>query len=296
MSLNSHALPANAVRARKIKHLYFHPAYPMPSEEYVACLYVEAKIDYADVRSGCHVTSGLNSILDMVPLDGDLILTRDMVRPIDPAAIQSTKPENARLRKLPEFVTEDYLSRIESHYLSYLLRHAEMRLFRNFVLNAYSQPGETRSEFQGRCLEVFNETFRGDMDAMREVVNRRMERIEQKCLGQDNEGEFESDRWLAQARSKMHAVAEKIAELFLQTELTLDESALAPQYPDPRRPDLDESLETLKMDVRMEIGRLVNSYQDKVRNIDEYIIHPNLRDLHLVRTCILWMPAEVLEP
>jgi hypothetical protein len=29
-----------------------------------------------------------------------------------------------------------------------------------------------------------------------------------------------------------------------------------------------------------------------VTNIDEYIIHPNPRDLHLVRTCILWMPAE----
>ena len=44
-------------------------------------------------------------------------------------------------------------------------------------------------------------------------------------------------------------------------------------------------------DVRRDIGRLLNSYQEKVRNIDEYIIHPGLKDLHLVRRCILWMPA-----
>jgi hypothetical protein len=64
---------------------------------------------------------------------------------------------------------------------------------------------------------------------------------------------------------------------------------------DPTRPDLEQSLESLEIDARLDIRRLLNSYQDKVRNIDEYIIHPGLKDLHLVRTCIAWMPAKARE-
>jgi len=296
MSLSSQIFPAQAEHPGRIKHLYFRPASTVPDQEYEPFFYVEARIDFADVRSGCNVTCGIHSALDMLSLDGDLLWTRDMVRSVDPAAILASKPESAQLRRLPEFVTENLLARIESRHLSYLLRHAETRIYRNFVLNAYSHPGETRNDFQLRCLEVFNEAFRGDLDALREVFNRRLGRIEQKYLRQDRTGEFESDRRMAQARSKLHALAENIAEFFLQTELTLDERIMTPQHPNPDSPDLDQSLEALEMDVRLEIQRLIDSFRDKVTNIDEYIIHPNLRDLHLVRICILWIPVGASQP
>ena len=48
---------------------------------------------------------------------------------------------------------------------------------------------------------------------------------------------------------------------------------------DSTRPDLEQALESLEIDARLDIRRLLNSYQDRVRNIDEYIIHPGLKDL-----------------
>ena len=296
MSLNSKVFPAPAENPGRIKHLYFRPLATPADREYEPFFYLEARIDFADVRSGCHMTCGIHNVLDMLLPDGDLLWTRDMVRPVDPAALLTSKPESARLRSLPDFVTESLLARVEAGYLSYLLRHAEMRIYRNFVLNAYSHPNETREEFQLRCLEVFNETFRGDLDALREVFNRRLERVEEKFLRQDLRGEFESDRKMAQARSKMHALAEKVAELFLRTRLALEEKVVRPQLPQADNLDLDQSLEGLEMDVRLEIQRLINSYQARVRNIDEYIIHPNLRDVHIVRTCILWVPVGAALP
>jgi hypothetical protein len=292
MSLNSQVFPAHVEHSGRIKHLALKPASSDPVLEYQPCFYVEARIDFSDIRSGYHLTCGMNSVLDMVPLDGDLLWTRDMVGTVNPDALQTGMPEGARLRNLPDFVTEDVLSRIETRYLSFLLRHAEARVFRNFDLNIYSQPGETRGDFQTRCLEVFNESFRADLDAMREVINRRLERIEQKYLGQDAQGEFESERRMAQARSRLHAVAERIAELFLQTELTLEGEPAALAHPTLSSPDLEQRLETVETNVRREIRRLLNCYREKVLNIDEYIIHPDVKDLHLVRSCILWMPVE----
>jgi len=294
MSLNPQVFPVEPGHPGKIKHLFFCAASFGP-QEYTPRFYVEAKIDFADVRSGYHMTCGINNILDILPFEGDSLWTRDMVRSVDPAAIQTSKPETAKLSSLPEFVTEDLLSRVETQYLSFLLRHAEVRIFRNFALNVYSNSGETRDDFLDRCLDGFNEPFRSDLEAFREVINRRLECIEKKYVAEDRPGGFESDRAMAQARDRLHDVAERIAELFLRTELTLDACVEVPPYPDPARSDLEQCLETLEVDVRQEIRRLLNSYQEKVLNVDEYIIHPNLRDLHLVRACILWIPEGALE-
>ncbi len=291
MSLNSKVFPAPADNPGKIKHLFLRPESPAQELDYEPFFYVEARIDFSDVRSGYHATLGMNSVLDMIPLDAEIVWTRDMVRPVDAGAIQTTRPEAARLRTLPPFVTAENLSQVETQYLAYLMRNAEVRVFRNFALDSYSFPGESRDDFQARCLDMLHEPFRHDLDAMREVVNRRLARIEEKYLISVRSGEFESDRRTTQGRSRLHAVAEGIADLFLSTELTLGDSDLEPRHPDPRLPDLEQRLQTLEADVFLEIQRLLNSYQEKIRNIDEYVIHPNHRDLHLVRTCILWMPA-----
>jgi hypothetical protein len=295
MSLSPQIFPSQSERTGKFKYLYYHPTFP-PSQDYRACLYLEARIDYADVRSGYRWTTGISNVLDFFPLEGDLLWTSDMVRTVDPAALQATRPEGVQLGAIPEFVSEDYLSRAEAQYISYLLRRAEALVYRNFALNIYSNPGESPGDFLSRCLDACHESFRHDLETLREVVNRRLERIENKFIVGDRTGDCESDRGSTQARNKLHAVAERIAELFLSTELALGGEADLPQYSDQSLSDLEDRLLALETDVSREIQRLRNSYLERVRNIDEYIIHPNLKDLHLVRTCILWLPEGALAP
>ncbi len=274
--------------------MFLRPSATVTDQAYAPLIYFEAKVDFADVRSGCHVTRGISSVMNMVQLEEDQVWTRDMVRTIDPEKLVTAKPESVTLASLPDFVTEGFLSRIETLYLSYLLRHTDVRLYRNFALNIYSHFGETLDEFQSRCMEEFNDAFRADLDVLREVVNRRLERIATKYVG-GRAGEYESDRRVTQARSKLHAMSEMFAELFIQTELTSDNGPVTPGRPNPAHPDLEQSLDTLETEVRIEIRRLRTFYWEKVQNIDEYIIRPNFKDLHLVRTCILWTPEGALE-
>lgn len=293
MSLKSQVFSIQSHGPRKTKQLFCPPVEPASEYECVPYFYVEARIDFADVRTGHHVTRGYNDLLEMGCLDDDLLWTRDMVLPVDPALLQASKPEGAKVGELPGFVNDETFTRLETQYIQYLLRHAEARVLRNFDLNLYSQPGEGREEFQKRCMEVLNESFRSELDGMREVANRRLERIEQKYLKYDRPGEFQSDRRMTQARSGFHETSEAVAELFLGAELTMEDAdSIELHVPDPLSPDLEQAAEALKAGVRRDIQRLMRSYQERVRNIDEYIIHPGLKDLHLVRTCIVWMPAE----
>jgi hypothetical protein len=60
----------------------------------------------------------------------------------------------------------------------------------------------------------------------------------------------------------------------------------------PDMQELEEQLISVELDARRAIAKLEDSYAEKARSIDEYILHPNLKDIHFVRSCILWMPGQ----
>lgn len=296
MSLDNQVFSAQQDQPGKIKELFFVPSGPDAAQEYAPFLYVEAKIDFSDVRSGYHATSSVNNVLEMIPLDGDMLWTRDMVRPIDPSALQANRPVTGRLRRLPPYIDVSYMSRVQSCYLSYLMRETAVLVYRNFALSLYSLPGESRDDFQVRCMEMLNDPFRKELDGLHEVVSRRLERIEERYVAQVRRGDFEADRRVTLTKSTLHAARERMAELFLRTSLTLQEWEEVPAGAGSALPDLEQQIGTVEFDAGRAIQRLMRSYQEQVRNIDECMIHPNLRDLHLVRICILWMPGEAHSP
>ena len=56
--------------------------------------------------------------------------------------------------------------------------------------------------------------------------------------------------------------------------------------------EMEERLLSLELEAQHAIAGLWRFlYREKARSVDEYILHPNLKDIHLVRSCILWMPA-----
>jgi hypothetical protein len=91
----------------------------------------------------------------------------------------------------------------------------------------------------------------------------------------------------------LHGMSERIAEVFLRVEFCIDSPPTIAQHVEARVFDLEERLTTLEGEACQSIMRLLNDYREKAMNIDEYIIHPSLRDIHMVGTYILWMPAKV---
>ncbi len=166
-----------------------------------------------------------------------------------------------------------------------------MTLFRNFDLNVYSRLGESIGDFRGRCLELLNETFRHDLDSLREVADRALERARERHLNDPDSASVEGSRIVARKRGEFRDVAERIGSLFMHTELTLAPQDAEREFPAYSGMELQQGLLSLESDARRAVGKLVSRYQRKASNIDEYIIHPNFRDIHLVRSGLLWMPG-----
>jgi hypothetical protein len=272
-----------------INELFWTAEISNPDLEFLPFFYVEARIDFNDVRTGFRETVSLKKVLELL-IDEDLVWSDDMIQDVDPDKIGIVAPEGVRFQSLPDLVDEQFISKMEMKLAQYLTRRYEAKVYRNSVLNIYSFPGELLNQFTGRCLELFDGPMRQELASLHEVFNRRLSQIKQKHIGyEDDSGEFETAKSESGNRDAVSRISERLAELFLRAELSL--RPIDGPFRNVRgAQELEERLLSLELEAHQLITKLWDSYAEKARAIDEYVLHPNLKDIHLVRSCILWMP------
>jgi hypothetical protein len=290
MTLNSKKQPPH--RMDKVKFLYLEVDNPEASgTEYFPYFYAEAKIDFNDVRTGLRETYGLSRALEIYSRTADLLWVDDMVQDIDPQKTLSAAPDAVRLAGLPDFVDAGFISRMETQFTQYLMRSFAATVYRNPILNIYSLSGESRSDFAARCLELFDEPMRTEVDRLQDVLKRRLEQIKEKYLVGAEPVGLEQAKADSRNKDLFSHYSERIAGLFMRRE-SQPPPAVEPFQPAPGMQELEERLRALEYEARQGIERLKDSYEEKARSLDEYLLHPNLKDIHFVRSCILWMPKK----
>jgi len=283
--------PMVAKPVRTMKQLFLRSScQTMQGVVYHPFYYFEAKVDIDDVRSGFHQTQSVSSAVAIAPGGADSLWTADMEIPVDVDFIQTELPEGARQGPLPPFVSEQWLDRAEVQFASHLMRHMRARFFRNYALQAYSIGGENYREFADRCLEMLHELFSREMDGLREVYSRRLELIRERHTGELVSEEFSSAGAALRKREFLRVVSEALDGLFLNSEIHGGPSAADERVRRQPPSDLEEKLAALAVDARRDVAGLIQRYREKAESIDEYAVHPALKDIHVVRSGILWMP------
>jgi hypothetical protein len=284
-----HRLPSTD----RIKHLYFDLENPQDSDTaYSPFYYAEVRIDFNDVRTGFSSTVSLNKAIDIHLITPDLLWAEDMIRDIDPQKTKSSAPETAMIRSLPDFVDANFMSQMETQFINYLLRSCKAKVFRNFGLDTYSVSGESLSEFTARCSDLLEESKRQELDALQDVFERRLEQIKQKYLKASTPDSLEAAKAESQNKNLFFSYSDRIAGHFQHSGLRKNATKSEPHLPG-NNPDLEERLGSLELEAQRSIAEIRDSYRNKAQSNDEYILHPNLKDIHFVRCCILWIPARM---
>jgi len=274
----------------KVKHLFLTAESGGSAAEYFPYFYVEAKIDFNDVRTGFRETISLNRALEIYSNNAELLWVSDMAWDVDPQKTRSSVPDAIRLAGLPDFVDANFISRMETQFIQYLLRSFITRIYRNAYLNIYSFSGESHAEFTSRCREMLDGQQRNELDLLHDVIDRRIEQLKEKYLDEESEsGRLEQAKAESQDKDIFSHYSERIAELFLRTELVSNSCDIVTR-PSHVVQELEERLLALESETKQAITKLTDAYVEKAGALDEYILHPNLKDIHFVRSCILWMP------
>ncbi|MBN1570085.1 MAG: hypothetical protein JXA73_19735 [Acidobacteria bacterium] len=289
-NIKSHRPPSTD----KIKHLFLDMQdVQRAATEFSPYYYAEIRIDFSDVRTGFRATVSLNKAIELYLITPDLLWAEDMIRDIDPKRTRSSKPDGAAIRPLPHFVNAGFMSQMETQFIHYLLRSYKEKVFRNFDLNAYSASGESLSNFEARCSDLLDEPKRRELDVLHDVFVRRLEQIKQKYLIAHPSDNLETAKAESQDKNLFLYHSDRVSAFFLNPANSANATMNGPRMWG-NNPDLADRLESLEAEAKRAIAGVLDSYEKRARSIDEYILHPNLKDIHFVRCCILWIPVRMV--
>jgi len=277
---------------KNIENLYLHPSAPRKNEvEYFPCVYIEAGIDFNDVRTGYRASIKLARALKIHETKKIPGWTDEIIQDANIARIQDTRPPSARLRALPEFVDAGFIELVKNLYIERLTKSWKKILYRNSELDIYSGAGESREEFIVRCRELFFGQLREELNKLLLTFNRMLEQLKEKYVGISEEEftEHEKNKSATDDRNIYSQYAERIASMFLAA---ASEANIAVHniLRIDKNSELEERLIALTSEARSKIVNLYDDYESKSAFIDEYILRPNLKNIRCERSCILWMP------
>ena len=275
--------------SENVKNLYHLPESSGKRElDYVPYLYVESKIHLNDVRTRFRQTYNINQIVRIPPARSEPLWDDDAVEGVHPENLVTEIPERASLRSLPQFVDTEFISWIETRFIQYLLRTFSVKAYRNFNLEIYSSSGESRNDFIIRCIDQIKAPMHQEFDHLHEVFKRKLERLQQKYLDKDNPEELEKAKYNSRNRELFNRISERVSALFLRTEFGIQRVTRpvgAPYHLD----ELQERLHALHFEAQEAVTRILDSYEEQAKSIDEYILHPTMKDIHFVSGCVVWI-------
>jgi hypothetical protein len=277
-------------RLKKLDNLYLLPPKSRAKAiTYSPAIYVETRLDLNDVRTGYK---------DVVPLAQALKIysdqtmqgwTEETILDVDMDRITEVPPRVARLQPLPEFVDDNFVQGMETRYAEYLSRTWTVRIYRNTGLNIYSGAGESREEFVLRCRDLLEEQLRADLNRLHTLFSRKQEQLREKYVGPSVEEadvlEPELPRPQTSAKDIFQHYAKRLDALFMGA------GPDGPAAQLQRNSELEERLVPLEEEARQAIAGLREGCDTKASQLDEYLLHPNMKDIRCDRSCILWMPA-----
>ncbi|MBN2338559.1 MAG: hypothetical protein JXP48_08470 [Acidobacteria bacterium] len=255
--------------------------------DYVPRYYAQVRIDFSDVRTGFRASIDLAKAVDLSTGAAELPWVDDMTVDVDPSRIGTSLPEGALPRPLPAFVDAPFLSLMETQCVRYLLRSFAVCIYRNSELGVWSASGEAVPEFVARCLELAEGPMRGELDRLRDRYNRRFEQLREKYALASGSEDLAEARLQSRSRDLFSRFSERIAGLFLRGDLPPLPAAASPTR--TAGSEQEERLRGLEGDARREVAALRAQYEEKAGALDEYRLHPNLKDIHFVRSGVLWM-------
>ncbi len=246
-------------------------------------LLFDVRLDYLDVRSGARGRA--SQVLAAPPLvDSELEWTEDLVETVPEAELVEIAPPGPACWPGG---SEDQMRR-------FLLRCFRLGIWRNGALGVYSVPGESREDFQRRCIELLADEQDAALQDIRQVYLRRILELEQRALDSLEHPLWEGEQVDRRAADIRNAFSE-IREIFSQYLLTPPGADL--ELPDVagwgEKLDVEsrERMEKLWMDLLPVLNRIRGRLLWRAGQIEPYTMSLSHSSIDIQPHGFLWPPA-----
>ena len=215
--------------------------------------------------------------------------------------LSTQKPNEAKLKKLPQFIYKDKRLRDSSKALSDWLYHERrLELFRNKLPKLESKPYETLGDFKVRLQDILNEKKDIEIDKLKERysrkeqtlqdrLNRALERVEKE---QSDVSSKTTDTMISAGMAVLGALFGSRSTAKIGTTLSKGSRILKEKgdvdRANQRVQEVQEKLDDLLDELDEKIDRLDEKYDIDSCNIENFTIKPRRGDIQIDEIAIVW--------
>jgi hypothetical protein len=244
-----------------------------------ASLLFHVRLNIQDVRSGYRVEDD-EYFEGPWFAESDLHWTRDMVKKLDGKRLIEVKPSHPV--SWPQSADEQII-----HYLLHFYRPM---IWKNFELNLYSNPYESKEEFVKRCINASREQRQKELERVIDVYLRRFLEVEKKLLAATEEDGWErktlEDR-ISQIRQLFSQIRERFSFYAIREESTPVSEA---DFSWTTAVDIEtqERLAALREEFLIQYNRINHTYEEGAKRLESYEVPLSHLQIEILGRGCLW--------
>jgi hypothetical protein len=250
----------------------------------------EVHFDTYHVRSQTKLTGVIRVALPFIELGPDDLWLPEMIQHADPASLTTSPPVGFARPDAPVRRLADQYAVYKDKLVQTILRFHRIRLLHHPTLGVYSEYGESRGEFEARCLYLLTREVQEELRELQHRFERMMDGIIQKSglnyIKTMNEDPT-TDRVMAGQKQMIFSTRDALTRIFQ------DIRDLPDHPPADRAPsnDVEDALASLYQQAWLEAKAVADRLKQQIGLIEEYSFHIQYNDIAMVQLALLWGPA-----
>ncbi|HNR38825.1 MAG TPA: hypothetical protein PKN61_07290 [Acidobacteriota bacterium] len=258
--------------------------------ELQARLFGEIHFDTYHVRSQTKLSGTIQVSLPLIELGADDLWLPEMIRTENPAALSETPPDGVTHREDAYQLLLEHFTLYKDKVVETILRYHRIRLLHHPALKLFSEVGESRSEFEARCLDILHSGVQEELRELQHRYERMMDGIIQKSglnYMQSINDDPTTDRVMSGQKQMIFSTRDGLTRIF-QDLRDLPDCPPADRAPSN---DVEDALASLYQQSWADAKSVADRLQQQIGLIEEYTFHLQYGDIAMVQLALLWEPV-----
>ena len=201
------------------------------------------------------------------------------------------------------------LKSVKKDYSDFLYYNSVIELPFNPVLKLYGNPGESAEEFSARCADAAKEKRDGEVDKLRDRMEKKLTRLQTKLSREERELQEDRDDYKSKKSEEMLSAGETIAGFFgvlgRRRSSGLSTAARKRRMTQNAKADIKESEEEierlteeitdLETELREKVEDIVATWEEALEEQETFQLKPRRTDVQIKLVSPVWVPYYLIE-
>jgi hypothetical protein len=275
---------------------------------YKPTLLAQAIVRYIDRKIGLdHEETVTAQVVDLSPRG--VVRWEEYLSDSVPAESLDRSPApEARFSELKAPLTDTKLLKgLEKDFLDYIYHSAGLRLSSNPTLKVVAEPGMTKADFHKNCTEAAQEARDTETIKLKKKYDKKIKSINDKLIREERELAEDQAELSGRKMEEMATHAENVLGLFTgsRSRRRVSSSLTKRRMTAKAKADVEESLDEIEAfkqelaemenGLAVELDEINDRWADIASGIEEIVVTPYKKNIHLELFGIAWFPHWLLK-